>query len=476
MSTPDDFTGPGYFAGESPDGLTTVAGVPVPAQVQVLWRDPDDPTGGETLVAQTTSDAGGQWQITNLNPGLQYVVRGRKAGFDDVTIVGAVPTRTDVITASGSFTADPDTETVTGEVIVEGGLPPYAFTRLDDEPASITVDFDGHSITLAGFAYLEGGAGSITVKAEASNGVEKTFALPMQALLGTPRALALLRTELFRPTYLGFGLEVLLPITWFALKTQLNEENEVLIKLTWKDVNVMGNGFRVYRDSSPIDPDNLPEPIAVLPPVTGLPPQDVSFADGDVIEGERYHYAVATYLGDEWKITDSKSILAAPAPSEIGEFFQGGYYVGNIVVGADTYAVMFAPEEADTTRQWKTASTATAGTGSDVDGWSNTLAMVDTGALRLAHPAAVYCRSYAGAGFDDWYMPSRSELLLPWTYRAQLAALSMGKDAIQVWSSTQHPSYTYIAWTRRFSDGSEVNSSKADSFRVRPCRRLKLDI
>lgn len=476
MSIPEDFTGPGYFAGESPKGLTTVAGVPVPAQVQVLWRDPTDPTGTETLVAQTASDAGGTWRITNLNPELEYVVRGRKAGFDDVTIVGAIPTRTDVITTSGGFTADPDTETMTGEVIVEGGLPPYAFTRLDDEPASITVDFDGHSITLAGFAYLEGGTGGISVKAEASNGVEKIFTLPMQALLGTPREFALSRTELFRPTYLRHELEVLLPITWFALKTQLNEENEVLIKLTWKDVNVMGNGFRVYRDSSPIDPDDLPEPIAVLPAATGLAPQDISFADGDVIEGERYHYAVATYLGAEWKITDSKSILAVPAPSEIGEFFQGGYYVGNIVVGADTYAVMFAPEEADTTKQWKTANNATAGTTSDVDGWSNTLAMVDTEALRLAHPAAVYCRNYDGAGFDDWYMPARNELLLPWTYRAQLAALNMGKNSTYVWSSTQHPSNTNNARNWRFSDGNENNNYKNDTRRVRPCRRLKLGI
>ena len=103
MSTLPDFTGPGYFAGESPDGLTTVAGIPVPAQVQVLWRDPADPTGTETLVAQTTSAANGTWQITNLNPALQYIVRGRKTGFNDVTVVGAMPTRTDIVTATGSF-------------------------------------------------------------------------------------------------------------------------------------------------------------------------------------------------------------------------------------------------------------------------------------------------------------------------------------------------------------------------------------
>lgn len=476
MSTLPDFTGPGYFAGESPDGLTTVAGVPVAAQVQVLWRDSADPAATETLVTQTASSADGQWQITGLNPDLQYVVRGRKPGFDDVTIVGATPTRTDIINAIGSFATDPDTESISGQMVVEGGLPPYTFTRLDAAPESIVVDFDGHFITLAGFAYLENGSGSIAIKAQASNNVEAVFALPLQARLGTPHPLELSRAELFRPTYLGYSAIALLPVTWFALKAQTNEEDQMFIKLTWKDVNVMGNGFKVYRDTVPIDPDNLPEPIAVLPPVTGLPPQDMGFADADVIEGERYHYAVATYLGNEWRITESKSIVASPAPSAIGEFFQGGYYAGNMVIDGDTYAIIFAPDAADVLLQWKTGASATTGTTSDVDGWANTLAMVSTESLRLQHPAAAYCRAYDGGGFDDWYLPARNELLLPWTYRASLAQLNMGTNATYVWSSTQHPSNTSNAWNRRFSDGNETNGLKTVSCRVRPARRLKLSI
>lgn len=154
MSTPPDFSGPGYFAGEAPDGLTTVAGVPVAAQVQVLWRDSADPAATETLVAQTTSGTNGQWQITGINPDLQYVVRGRKAGFDDVTVVGAVPTRTDVVSAEGSFTTDPDTDGITGQAWVEGGLPPYSFTRMDAAAPGITADFSGRNVSLSGFDFL----------------------------------------------------------------------------------------------------------------------------------------------------------------------------------------------------------------------------------------------------------------------------------------------------------------------------------
>ena len=81
-----------------------------------------------------------------------------------------------------------------------------------------------------------------------------------------------------------------------------------------------------------------------------------------------------------------------------------------------------------------------------------------------------------GAGFDDWYLPSRQELLLPWTNRAALAELNMGKNSTHLWSSTQHPSNTTSAWLRRFSDGGDGYTSKTTSSRVRPARRLKISI
>ena len=93
MSTLPDFTGPGFFAGEAPDGLTTIAGTPTSAQVRVYWRDPADPDAPDALVASTQSAADGTWQIAGLNPALRYVVRAQKSQFDDVTVVGAMPSR-----------------------------------------------------------------------------------------------------------------------------------------------------------------------------------------------------------------------------------------------------------------------------------------------------------------------------------------------------------------------------------------------
>ncbi len=97
MSTLPDFTGPGFFAGEAPDGLTTIAGTPTSASVRVYWRDSADPDAPDVLVAQTASAPDGTWRITGLNPALRYVVRAQKSQFDDVTVVGAAPSRSDVI-------------------------------------------------------------------------------------------------------------------------------------------------------------------------------------------------------------------------------------------------------------------------------------------------------------------------------------------------------------------------------------------
>lgn len=478
MSTLPDFTGPGYFAGEAPDGLTTVAGVPVAAQVQVLWRDAADPAATETLVAQTTSGTNGQWQITGINPDLQYVVRGRKAGFDDVTVVGAVPTRTDVVSAVGSFTTDPDTDSITGQAWVEGGLPPYSFTRVDAAAPGITADFSGRNVSLSGFDFLpQQRPYAFDVQVQTGNGLDQIVSIPIYAGLGTPRQLAAEGMALFRPTFLSATPKWLFTPLIFKLTLGLSEENNVFIKLDWKDPSAFGNEFRIYRDTSPIDPGNLPPvPYAVVPPATGPAPQSLQWIDTSVVEGTTYHYAVESHFAGESKITASKTITANMIPTVIGEYFFGGYYVGDITTPDGTYAVIFADKEADVLRQWKTANTLTPGTFSDVDGWANTQLLTADSTLLAAHPAAAYCHAYDGAGFDDWYLPSRQELLLPWTNRAVLAELNMGKNTAYVWSSTQHPSYTSNAWIRRFSDGNESTSSKTSSSRVRPARRLKISI
>lgn len=147
MSVPD-FSGSGYLAGEAPDGLTTVVAVPVSATVQVLWRDPD--TDAEHLVASTTSASDGTWCITGLNHELEYVVRGIKDGWNDVTAVGVAPTRMDVIAATGVLETNALNNGVVGSMLIEGGLPPYSVSVIDPLPYGLTPSIDYRTLTITG--------------------------------------------------------------------------------------------------------------------------------------------------------------------------------------------------------------------------------------------------------------------------------------------------------------------------------------
>lgn len=77
--------GDGHLAGESPDGVTRVDGVPESAQVRVLHRA----TGEVIAVVDSAQD--GTWQVGRLNPRLRFDVVGRRAGFNDVIVADVSP-------------------------------------------------------------------------------------------------------------------------------------------------------------------------------------------------------------------------------------------------------------------------------------------------------------------------------------------------------------------------------------------------
>lgn len=171
---------------------------------------------------------------------------------------------------------------------------------------------------------------------------------------------------------------------------------------------------------------------------------------------------------------------APDLPTFIGEFFQGGYYIGDIEDQGKHYKILVAPKDAEVFGlMWKTSRTNTPGTASLTDGWSNTWSMNSA-----EHPAAAHCLDYRGDGHDDWYMPAKDELSL---FRVNIAPNTTtapdfkvgGPQALHTtdwyWASTQN-SATH-AWNQRFNDGYQGYNSKYDTYnRVRPVRRLEFTI
>jgi hypothetical protein len=194
-------------------------------------------------------------------------------------------------------------------------------------------------------------------------------------------------------------------------------------------------------------------------------------------------------------------------PIPIGSAYQGGFYAGQISTTADgvaTHNLVIGPlSSAQSTLQWKTTNTTTAGTSSDIDGPTNSSNMNNA-----SHPAAQFCEGLTIGGFSDWYMPAKNELevcyfnLKPTTISnntssgtntnavpsrgsnytsgtpAQTSAAAFqigGAEAFAAadyyWSSTENSATT--AWLQYFYTGNQTNNApKASSYRVRAVRRV----
>jgi len=94
----------------------------------------------------------------------------------------------------------------------------------------------------------------------------------------------------------------------------------------------------------------------------------------------------------------------------IGSALGGGFYAGQISTagnGIADYNLIIGPLSSaqNSSKQWKTSNTTTAGTSSVIDGPTNSSNMNNA-----THPAAVFCEGLTIGGFSDWYMPAKNEL------------------------------------------------------------------
>jgi hypothetical protein len=165
----------------------------------------------------------------------------------------------------------------------------------------------------------------------------------------------------------------------------------------------------------------------------------------------------------------------------LGAEFGGGFFGGEITIDGERFALVVAPKSVGekTDLQYKLKDRATADdTDSDDDGLGNTERINDDN-----HPAAQFCRGLQIGGFDDWYLPSRDELMRIWMAigpnRKNTPELfkSGGSEAFKVcwyWSSTEYAQGSDVAWVVGFFNGYQDLINKDIFFGVRAVRRLKI--
>lgn len=197
-----------------------------------------------------------------------------------------------------------------------------------------------------------------------------------------------------------------------------------------------------------------------------------------------------------------------PAPTVIGQSYGGGYYAGRISVTGDgnaTHYLVIAPKATgeNSSKIWKTTNTSTTGTGSVINGPTNSANMNNAN-----HPAAQFCESLSINGYGDWYMPALNELEVvyynlkpgiipnttasginlnavpsrPSSYSsgdpAQTASTIFrtgGSEAFELqnyWASTAFSATN--GWYQSFDDGTQTSAGKNNSLYVRAVRRVAI--
>jgi hypothetical protein len=155
----------------------------------------------------------------------------------------------------------------------------------------------------------------------------------------------------------------------------------------------------------------------------------------------------------------------------------------------------------NSSKQWKTSNTSTAGTSSVIDGPTNSSNMNNA-----SHPAAQFCEGLTIGTFSDWYMPAQNELevcyfnLKPTTTSndtgsgtntnavpsrgsnytagtpAQTAATDFQTGNTEAFAANRYYSSTEfnptLARWQTFNDGNQSFSDKTDGYYVRAVRRV----
>jgi hypothetical protein len=154
----------------------------------------------------------------------------------------------------------------------------------------------------------------------------------------------------------------------------------------------------------------------------------------------------------------------------IGTAYQGGI-IGYIFVQGDsgyisgeTHGLIVSTYNISTGAAWGCSGTSI-NTGTSLGTGLNNTNLINNSCISSSTAAAL-CLNYISGGYNDWYLPSYSELNL--LYQNKL--IIGGFSSSYYWTSSQISSTS--AWSIIFSNGSFVNTSKSNLMYVRAIRKF----
>jgi hypothetical protein len=158
-----------------------------------------------------------------------------------------------------------------------------------------------------------------------------------------------------------------------------------------------------------------------------------------------------------------------PTRHWIGEHYQGGiiFYVDS----SGQHGLIAAPVDQSVSASWSNVTNILIGPSAQsyTNGLSNTNAII----AQPGHvqSAANICKSYNGGGYNDWYLPSRQELLMLQANSYGIAGISY-VCCSNYWSSTEYDATQAIELSFFTNSIGSSPKGSAFQFRVRAIRRF----
>jgi len=102
------------------------------------------------------------------------------------------------------------------------------------------------------------------------------------------------------------------------------------IRLTWRDRNWAEQGHYIYRSQTPMNVNNLPNPIDTLDGNV------TEYIDYDVITDQTYYYRIGAYRNNDVMISDEIEVVANPSTIDIHDVFGDGSAIATYLFDGNT--------------------------------------------------------------------------------------------------------------------------------------------